>query len=97
VVTAVRSPGKLRAHHAEVPAELGQVPALAAEDAHPHLRAHDGIDLAGHGHDQRRFAAAVRPQNGHVLAGADGQVHIVQHHALAARHVDRAQFEKLTL
>ena len=99
VVTAVRSPGSSvpisPAHHAEVLAQLGQVPALAAEDAHLHPRLHDGINLAGHGQNQRRLAAAVRPENRHMLAGANRQVHVVQHHALAARHVHLAQFEKL--
>ena len=82
-------------HHAKVLAQLGQIPALAAKDAHPHPRLGDGIELAGHGQDQRGFAAAVRPQNRHMLPGANGQVHIVQHHAVAARHVHLAQFKKL--
>ena len=35
------------------------------------------------------------PENGHVLAGADAQVDVVQHHAIAARDVHLAQFQKV--
>ena len=64
---------RARGDDAEVLAQLRQVPAFAAEDAHPHSRLHDGIDLAGHGEDQRGLSAAVGAENGHVLAGADAE------------------------
>ena len=83
------------ADHAEVAAQLGQIPALAAEDAHAHSRSDDGIELAGHGEDERGFSASVGAENGDVLAGADAEVDVVQHHAITARHVHVAQFKKL--
>ena len=54
-----------------------------------------GINLAGDGQDQRGFAAPIRSQNRHVLAGANVQVHVVQHDAVAARHVDIFELEEL--
>ena len=86
--------GKIGGDHAEVAAQLGQVPALAAEDAHPHPGREHGIDLAGHGHDERGLAAAVGAEDRDVLAGVDLQVDVVQHHPVAARYIDLAQLEK---
>ena len=54
----------------------------------------DGVDLAGHGEDERGFAAAVGAEDGDVLAGADGEIHVVQDDAIAARDVDVAHFEE---
>ena len=98
MVTAVRSPGNSRpeagADHAKVAAQLGQVPAVATKDADMHARLHDRVELAGHGEDQRGLAAAVGAENGHVLAGADGEVDVVEHDAVAARHINLAQGKK---
>jgi hypothetical protein len=70
----LREPGR---HHAEVLAQLGQVPAFAAEDAHHHLWPHDGINLAGHGQDQRRLAASIGhgPRIATCSPRANRQVH----------------------
>ena len=56
---------------------------------------HDGIDLAGDGEDQRGLAAAVGAEDRDMLAGADAEVDVVQHDAIAARHVHVFQLEKL--
>ncbi len=56
---------------------------------------HHGINLAGHGQDERGFAAAVGAHDGHMLAGANAQIDIVQHHAVAAGHVYLLQFKKM--
>ena len=56
-----------------------------------HAGLNDGIELAGHGEDERGFAAAVGAEDGDVLAGADGEVDVVQDDAVAARDVDVAQ------
>jgi hypothetical protein len=82
------------ADYAEMAAQLGQIPTLAAEDADEHSGLNDGIELAGHGENERGFAAAVRPENGDVLAGANVEIDVVQNNAIAARDVDRAHFEK---
>src|SRR6202042_706683 len=82
------------ADYAKVAAKLGKVPTLAPEDADHHARLNDGIELAGHGENERGFAAAVGPENGDVLAGADAEIDVVQDNAIAARDVDRAHFEK---
>ena len=96
VVTAVRSPGsRVGAHHAKMPAELREVPAVAAEDADTHAGLDDGIDLAGDGEDEGGFAATVGSENGHVFAGANRQVHVVQHDAIAACDVDMLELKKL--
>jgi hypothetical protein len=87
--------GKIGADHAEVAAQFGQVPAFAAKDAHVHLRPHHGVELAGDGQDERGFAAAVGTENGHVLARADAEMDVVQHHPLAARHVHPAQLKEI--
>ena len=92
--------GKVRAHqaradHAEVAAQLGEIPAVAAEDADAHARLDDGINLAGDGEDEGGFSASVGAEDGHVLAGADGEIDVVEHDAVAAGHVDLAQREEL--
>jgi len=76
-------------------AELGEVPAIPTEDAHLQPRPDHGVDLAGHGHNEGRLATAVGTQDGHVLAGSDAEVDIVQDDAVAARYVDSAEFEKV--
>ena len=78
-------------------AQLGQVPAVTAEDADLHSREEYGVELACHGEDERGFAATVRAEDGHMLAGANSQVDVVQHHSIAARHIYVAQRKKLTL
>ncbi len=63
----------------------------------PHPRLDDGIDLAGNGQDQRGLAASVGAKDGDMLAGANGEVHVVENDAIAARDVNIPQFEKLIL
>ena len=79
------------ADHAEVLAQLGQVPAVAAKDADAHSGLHDGVNLAGDGENQGGLAAAVGAENRNVLAGAEVEVDVVQHNAVAARDVDVSQ------
>jgi len=75
--------------------QLGQIPAIATENPHGHAALDHGIDLAGDGEDQGRFPTAIGPEDGDMLAGADGEVHVVQDDAVASRDVDIPQFEKL--
>lgn len=81
-------------HHAEVAAKRGQIPAFAPKDAYIHSRLHDGIDLAGDGKDEGRFATAIGAEDGDVLTCSDAQVDIVEHHRLSTRHVYIVQFDK---
>ena len=99
-MTAVRSPGRSvpRRPAPTTPKwrrSWRKVPPVAAEDANTHAGLDDRVNLAGHGEDERGFAAAVGPENGHVLAGADGEVDVVEHDAIAAGHVDLAKLEEL--
>ncbi len=91
--------GQLGAHRscaddAEVTAQLGQIPAFTAKDADAHAWLHDGVDLAGDGEDECGFSAPVGAENGNMLAGANAEVDVVKHDAVAARDIDLAQFEK---
>jgi hypothetical protein len=52
-------------------AQFCEYPMVAAEDAEKHARLDDGVNFAVHCHDERRFSAAVWPQNGNMLAGAN--------------------------
>ncbi len=87
--------GKIGAHDAEMLPQLGQVPAITAKDAHPHLRLNNRVDLTGNGEDQRGLAAPVGAQDCDMLAGAKGEVHVVEHDPIAARNVHVLQFEEL--
>jgi len=77
---------------AEVFAKLGEVPAGAAEDADFWLGmfgARDGgVEFAGHGADERGFAAAVGAEDGDVFSGLDGEVDVVEDIAVAEGYVD---------
>ena len=89
--------GEIRADNSEVLSQFGQVPAIAAKDAHAHARPNYGIDLARNGKDQRGFAASIGAKDGDMLTGANGQVDVVEHDAIAARYVDVFESEKLVL
>jgi hypothetical protein len=95
VVTAVRSPGNPPRPPLQNAFATRSDPTARARRSAPTFRPHNGIHLAGHGHNQRRLPAPVRPQNRHMLPGAHRQVHVVQHHPLAARHIHMPQFKKL--
>lgn len=86
--------GKIGADDAEMTAQLGQVPAVTAEDADAHAGLDDGVDLAGDGENERGFAAAVWSEDGDVFSGADGEVDVVEDDPVAAGDVDILQFEK---
>jgi hypothetical protein len=78
-------------------AELGQVPAGAAEDADLWFRQvgiSRRVEFAVHGADQGGFAAAVGAEDGDVFAGLDGQVDVVEDDAVAQGYVDVAHLEK---
>lgn len=86
--------GQIGANHAEVLAQLRQIPAIAPEDAHMHAGLDDGVDLAGDGENKRGFAAAIGTEDGDVFPGTDGEIYIVKNDAFSARNVDVGQFEK---
>ena len=81
-------------NNAEVAAQLGQIPAFAAKDADEHSRLNDGIELASHGKNKRGFAAAVRTKDSDVLAGANAEIDVVQHHAVTASNIDCPHFQE---
>lgn len=80
--------GEFGGDDAEALLQLGQVPALAAEDADAHLGRDQRIALAGHGLDECGFTAAVGPENGDVLARLDAQVDVVQNDIVATCDAD---------
>ncbi len=75
-------------------AELGEVPAGAAEDADFHAFLHDGVEFAGHGADEGGFAAAVGAKDGDVFAGLDGEVDVVEDDLVAQGDVDVGHFQE---
>ena len=68
--------------------ELSEVPARAAEDADFSIRLGDGVALAGDGLDESGLAAAVRPENGDVLTGVDGEIDVVEDNVFPASYID---------
>lgn len=78
----------------QVPAQLGQVPLLAAKDTEVRIFPHQRIALARKRLDQCRFSAAIRPQDGDVFLLADAQRKVVQHDRIAARHRNIFHFNK---
>lgn len=85
----------------EMLAELGEVPAGAAEDGDFGMReagggaGDEGVDFAVHGADEGGFAAAVGAEDGDVFAGADGEVDVVEDDAVAEGDVDVAHAEEV--
>lgn len=79
---------------AEVLAELGEVPAVAAEDADVHAGLDDGIKLAGDGEDERGLAASVGAEDADMLAGADFEIDVVEDGAVSTGDVDLGEGEE---
>lgn len=86
--------GKLGGDDAEVGAELGDVPTLAAEEAELGGGRDDGVALAGEGFDQRRFAAAVGAEDGDVFTVGDAKRDVVEDDVVAAGDADVAHEEE---
>ncbi len=76
--------GEFGGDDAQMSAELGDIPALAAEQAQFGGGRDDGIALAGDGPDEGGFAAAVGAEDGDVFAVGDAQGDCVQHDIVAA-------------
>jgi len=87
--------GKLGGDDAEVGAELGDVPALAAEEAELGGGREDGVALAGEGADQRGFAAAVGTKDGEVFAVGDAEGDGVEDDVVPAGDADVAHEEEV--
>src|SRR5258708_40060556 len=79
-------------------AELGEIPAAAAEDSD--FRAgkagfgDERVEFAVHGLDEGGFAAAVGAEDGDVFAGVDGEVDVVEDDVVAAGYVDVGQMQE---
>jgi len=83
------------ADDAEVFAELGEVPAGAAEDLDFHAGKDEGVDFAIHGANEGGFPAAIGAENGYVLACLDVEVDIVEDDAVSEGDVDIGHAEEL--
>jgi len=59
--------------------------------------ARERIAFARDGLDERGFAAAVGTQDGDVLADADAQADVAQHHLFGAHHPDALHVDERTL
>ncbi len=86
--------GEFCGDYAEALFELGEVPAVAAEDADLGFGLGDGVALAGDGLDEGGLAAAVGAEDGDVFAGVDGEVDVVEDDVVAAGYVDVGQMKK---
>ena len=80
--------GEIVTDDAEVLAEAGEVPTGTAEDADFHAGLDDGVEVAGHGADEGGLAAAVGAKDDDVLAGADGEVDVVEDDGVSEGDVD---------
>ena len=86
--------GKIGGDDAQPLAQLENLPAFPAENAHARARLRQGIAFTGHGFDQRGLAAAVGAQQSDVLSGGDAQGDIMKHNLKASRYRDIFQFQK---
>lgn len=87
--------GEFGGDDAEVGAELGNVPTLAAEEAQLRGGCDDGVALAGDGLDEGGFAAAVGTEDGKVFAVGDAQGDVVKDDVVAAGDRDIAHEEEV--
>src|SRR5882762_784897 len=69
---------QVRRHDSEQRAQFENIPSLAPQYGNAGLFSRKGIALPGNGLDQRRFAAAVRPQDAHVFSARNLQVEVAQ-------------------
>ena len=76
------------AHHANVRAELKNVPCIFAENLKRRIFTQKRIAFPGDGFYQRRFSAAVRTENGDVLARSDRETQPVQGVAISTQDMD---------
>jgi epoxyqueuosine reductase len=70
----------------EMRAQLEDIPISAAQNAQPCAGPEERIALARDGLDERRFPAAIRAQNSHVLAAFDPKAQAVQSQPIAAAY-----------
>src|SRR5208283_2729374 len=96
---ASRDVARARSHqivadHANVRAEVKDVPAVLAEDAKGSGGIEQWVTFAGDGFDQRGFAATVRAEDSDVLAGFDREAEAVQGQPLAALYRDVGEFQQ---
>lgn len=76
--------GELGRDNAEVRTKLRNIPALAAEEAELGCGCDDRVALTGDGLNQCGFAAAIRTEDGEVLAIGDAERDIVENDVVAA-------------
>ena len=86
--------GEFGGDNAEMGAELGDIPALATEEAEFGGGRDDGVALAGDGADEGGFAAAVGAEDGNVFAVGDAEGDGVEDDIVAAGDVDLAHEEE---
>lgn len=89
--------GKLGGDDAEVGAELGDVPAAAAEEEQLGRVRDDGVALAGDGFDEGGLAASVGAEDGDVLAGSDAEGDGMEDNVVAAGDGDVAHEEEIEM
>lgn len=80
--------GEFRGDHAEMGAQLRNIPALAPEEEQLRFRRDDWIALAGDGFDEGGFAAAIGAENGHMFTVGDAQRDVVEDDVVAACDAD---------
>ena len=73
-------------------AQLGEVPAAAAEDADDGIVLVDGVALAGDGLDEGGFAAAVRAEDRNMLPGIHRQIDVMQDDIIATSYIYVCKF-----
>ena len=91
VISRVQRAHQFVRNDSEQRAQLEDVPGFAPQNRQRRIGPRQRITLARDGLDQRRFAAAVRPQDRHVLARADAERNIVEHLFFAEHHGDAVE------
>ena len=85
---------QVRRHDSQQRAQLENIPSFASQYGNAGPFPREGITLPRNGLDQCRFAAAIRPQDAHVLPARDLQVHVLEGRAVATHYGDMRKGEQ---
>src|SRR5258708_8500746 len=85
---------QVRRHDAEQRAQLKNIPSLAPQYGNARPFPRQWVALPRNGLDQRGLAAAIRPQDAHVLSARDLQVDVMECRSVTAHYRDMRKGEQ---
>src|SRR5438105_1935451 len=85
---------QVRRYDSEQRSQLENIPSLPPQYGNVGPFPREWIALSRNGLDQRRFAAAIRSQDAHVLPASDLQVDIMEGHAVTTHDRDMREEEQ---